>query len=35
MATNPISLTITEDCTISATLEVTSIANGTLNLKNR
>ena len=33
MATNPISLTITEDCTISATLEVTSIANGTLNLK--
>lgn len=33
MATNPLSLTITEDCTISATLEVTSIANGTLNLK--
>ena len=33
MATNPLSLTITEDCTISATFEVTSIANGTLNLK--
>lgn len=33
MATNPLSLTITENCTISATLEVTSIANGTLNLK--
>lgn len=33
MATNPLSLTITEDCTISATFEVTSIANGTLDLK--
>lgn len=33
MTTNPISLVITENCTISATLEVTSIANGTLNLK--
>ena len=33
MTTNPLSLTITEDCTISAMLEVTSIANGTLNLK--
>lgn len=33
MTTNPISLVITESCTISATLEVTSIANGTLNLK--
>ena len=30
---NPISLVITENCTISATLEATSIANGTLNLK--
>lgn len=30
---NPMSLVITSDVTVSATLEVTSIANGTLNLK--